>query len=205
MPITRGSTPATALPTNAPSGSTPSSRAFSSRRDHERGGAVVDARCVAGRDRAARAERGLQRGELLGGRVGPRVLVARRRRRPGRARRRSGRPRRAAAQRRCDSSANASWSSRETPQRSATFSPVSPIDSSGNSSSSCGFGKRQPSVVSYSDDGRRARTASSGFGITNGARRHRLDAARDEEVAVARDRPRGRRRRPPRAPTRRAG
>ena len=44
MPITRGSTPATALPTNAPSGSTPSSRAFSSRRDHERRGAVVDAR-----------------------------------------------------------------------------------------------------------------------------------------------------------------
>src|SRR5205814_2349565 len=30
MPITRGSTPATALPTNEPSGSTPSSRAFSS-------------------------------------------------------------------------------------------------------------------------------------------------------------------------------
>ena len=30
MPITRGSTPATALPANAPSGSTPSSRAFSS-------------------------------------------------------------------------------------------------------------------------------------------------------------------------------
>ena len=30
MPITRGSTPATALPTNVPSGSTPSSRAFSS-------------------------------------------------------------------------------------------------------------------------------------------------------------------------------
>ena len=30
MPITRGSTPATALATKAPSGSTPSSRAFSS-------------------------------------------------------------------------------------------------------------------------------------------------------------------------------
>ena len=47
------------------------------RRDHERRRAVVDPGCVAGRDRAALAERGLERGELLGGRVGPRVLVAR--------------------------------------------------------------------------------------------------------------------------------
>ena len=53
-----------------------------------------------------------------------------------------------AAQRRCDCSANASCSSRETPQRSATFSPVSPIDSSGNIASIRGFGNRQPSVVS---------------------------------------------------------
>ena len=35
----------------------------------------------------------------------------------------------AATARRCDSSANASWSSRETSYRSATFSAVSPIES----------------------------------------------------------------------------
>ena len=47
------------------------------RRDHERRRAVVDARRVAGRDRAALAERRLQRGELLERRVGTRMLVAR--------------------------------------------------------------------------------------------------------------------------------
>ena len=54
MPITRGSTPATAEPTNAPSGSTPSSRALLLARDHERGGAVVDAARVPGRHGAVR-------------------------------------------------------------------------------------------------------------------------------------------------------
>jgi hypothetical protein len=38
-------------------------------------------------------------------------------------------PSRAAIARWCDSSANASWSSRDTPYFSATFSAVSPIDS----------------------------------------------------------------------------
>src|ERR1700745_2003180 len=99
IPITRGSTPATALPTNAPSGSTPRSRARSSdamtsaaapslmpdevaavarppRRDEECGGPVVDAGRVAGRDRAARPERRLQRRELLERRVRARMLVA---------------------------------------------------------------------------------------------------------------------------------
>ena len=116
-------------------------------RDHERGSAVVDPARVAGGDGAVRPKRGPERGELLGARVGARMLVAVDlahgdelvveaaclARRPS-----------AAATR----SANASCSSRETPQRSATFSPVSPIDSSGNISSSRGFGKRQPSVVS---------------------------------------------------------
>src|SRR6266508_2868592 len=46
-------------------------------RDHERGGAVVDAARIPGGDRAAvRAERRLQRRELLGARVGPGMLVA---------------------------------------------------------------------------------------------------------------------------------
>ena len=44
--------------------------------DHERRRAVVDAARVAGRDGATRPERGLQRAELLGRRLGPRVLVA---------------------------------------------------------------------------------------------------------------------------------
>ena len=75
----------------------------------------------------------------------------------------------AAAQRFCERSANASWSSRETSQRSATFSPVSPIDSSGNISSSRGFGKRQPSVVSQTVWLPRG-NAESGFAMTRGAR-----------------------------------
>ena len=44
-------------------------------RDHERGGAVVDPARVAGGDGAVLAERGLQRGQLLGVRVRPRMLV----------------------------------------------------------------------------------------------------------------------------------
>ncbi len=75
----------------------------------------------------------------------------------------------AAAQRCCERSANASCSSRETSQRSATFSPVSPIDSSGNISSIRGLGKRQPSVVSQTVWFPRAKPCS-GFAITSGAR-----------------------------------
>ena len=54
-------------------------------------------------------------------------------------------------------------------QRSATFSPVSPIVSSGKSASSRGLGKRQPSVVSYSVRSPRG-NAASGFAVTSGAR-----------------------------------
>ena len=53
-PSRAGRRPATALATNAPSGSAPSSRALLLARDHERGGAVVEPARVAGRDRAVR-------------------------------------------------------------------------------------------------------------------------------------------------------
>ena len=46
-------------------------------RDHERRGAVVDAARVAGRHAASGAEGGLQLGQALGRRVGPRMLVDR--------------------------------------------------------------------------------------------------------------------------------
>ncbi len=75
----------------------------------------------------------------------------------------------AAAQRRWLSSAKASWSARLTSQRSATFSPVSPMLSSGKSSASRGFGKRQPIVVSYTVRSPRAKGFSS-LPITSGAR-----------------------------------
>ena len=77
MPITRGSTPATALPTNAPSGSTPSvarlllADAITS----AAAPSLMPARVARG-DGAALAERRLQRRELLERRVGPRMLVA---------------------------------------------------------------------------------------------------------------------------------
>ena len=75
----------------------------------------------------------------------------------------------AAAQRRWLSSANASWSARLTPQRSATFSPVSPMLSSGKRSAMRGLGKRQPIVVSYTVRSPRANAFSS-LPITSGAR-----------------------------------
>ena len=93
IPITRGSTPATAPATKAPSGSTPSSRALLLRRDHERGCAVVQARRVARGDGAVLAERRLQGCELLE-RSCPGADARRARsRRPARARRRNDRPR----------------------------------------------------------------------------------------------------------------
>ena len=168
MPITRGSTPATAEPTNAPSGSTPSARAFSSL-------AITSAAAPSLRPLAFPAvtvpparKAGLSWASfsaLVSGRgcssrtTSPTATISS-----------SNLPASdAAAQRRCDSRANASWSSRDTSQRSATFSPVSPIDSSGNISSSRGFGKRQPSVVSYSTLLPRG-NAASGFATANGAR-----------------------------------
>ena len=54
----------------------------------------------------------------------------------------------AAAQRACERSAQASCSSRVTVKRSATFSPVSPIDSLPTRAARTGFTNRQPSVVS---------------------------------------------------------
>ena len=145
------------------------------------------------------AERRLQRGELLGVRLRARMLVDARRRRPGRARRRSGRPRwpppsaaASAARTRPDPRA-------QTPQRSATFSPVSPIDSSGNISSSRGFGKRQPSVVSHTVWSPRG-NAVSGFAMTSGARLIDSTPPATNEVAVAGEHRVAGGRRPPESP-----
>ena len=86
----------------------------------------------------------------------------------------------------CERSANASWSSRETPHRSATFSPVSPIASVENLAAYAGFTNRQPSVVSCSVRSPRS-NGFVGFGGDQRRARHRLDAAGHEQVAVARD------------------
>ena len=75
----------------------------------------------------------------------------------------------AAAQRCCERSANASWSSRMTPHRSATFSPVSPIASVENRAAYAGFTNRQPSVVSCSVRSPRS-NGFAGFAVTSGAR-----------------------------------
>ena len=56
----------------------------------------------------------------------------------------------AAAVRRWLSRANASWRSREMPQRSATFSAVSPIEYGWCFAASFGLTNRQPRVVSMS-------------------------------------------------------
>ena len=168
IPITRGSTPVTALPTNAPSGSTPSTRAFSSLAitsaaapsliPLEFPAVTVPPSRNAGFNPASFSA--LVSGRGCSSRSTPLTGINSTAKRPASA---------AAAQRRCERSANASWPSRETCQRSATFSPVSPIDSSGNVSSSRGFGNRHPSVVSHAFRSPRG-NARSGFAITNGAR-----------------------------------
>ena len=147
MPITRGSTPATALPRKVPSGSTPRSRAFSSDAitsaaapslipDAFPAVTVPPAR-NAGFSVASFSS--VVSGRGCSSRTMSPTETSSSSKRPASA---------AAAQRCCDWNANASWSSREMPQRSATFSPVSPIDSGGKHSACFGLVNRQPSVVS---------------------------------------------------------
>src|SRR5436190_7736291 len=168
MPITRGSTPATAPPAKAPSGSTPSSRAFSA-------DAITSAAAPSlipeefpavtvplSRNAGFSAE-SLSRsvsGRGCSSRSTSPTATSSSAKRPASA---------ASAQRCCDRSAKASWSSRVTAHRSATFSPVSPIDSSGNFAARRGFGNSQPRVVSYAVRSPRG-NALSGFPITSGAR-----------------------------------
>ena len=111
MPITRGSTPATALADEAPSGSAPSSRARSSLAITSAAApSLIPLELPAVTVPPAR-KAGFSDAELLGASCpGADARRARGRRRRRARRRRSAR----AAQRCCDSSANASWSSRET-------------------------------------------------------------------------------------------
>ncbi len=60
MPMMRGGTPAVAIATTRARGVRPWRRAASSRGDEQRRGAVVDARGVAGRDRAAGSRNGVR-------------------------------------------------------------------------------------------------------------------------------------------------
>ena len=96
-------------------------------RDHERCSAVVDPA------RVARRHRPVRRGTRAAARPSFSSVVSgrgcsSRTSSPAGTSSSSNRPASAAAaQRCCERSANASWSARETPQRSATFSPVSPI------------------------------------------------------------------------------
>ena len=75
MPITRGSTPATARPDERAERLDAELLRLLLAREHERGGAVVEPRRVAGGDRPAFPKRGLQPGQRLRGRLGTRVLV----------------------------------------------------------------------------------------------------------------------------------
>ena len=75
----------------------------------------------------------------------------------------------AATARCCETSAKASWSSRLTVQRSATFSAVSPIEYGWCISARAGLVKRQPSVVSAISRLPRSKGASA-LSWTYGAR-----------------------------------
>ena len=185
MPITRGSTPATALPTNAPSGSTPSSRARSSLAitsaaapsliplalpavtvpPSRNAGSARRASRRSCRDGGARRARRSPTGTSSSAKrpaswaAAQRLVRLRARTRPGpRARRRSARRR----------------SRRSRPSTRAGTAP--PGAGWGSASrASC----RTPSVAA------RERL----LGLRQDERRagHRLDAARDEEIAVAGD------------------
>ena len=76
IPITRGSTPATALATNAPSGSTPSARAFSSDAITSAAAPSLSPLELPAVTVPPSRNGRLQRRELVGARVRPRVLVA---------------------------------------------------------------------------------------------------------------------------------
>ena len=147
---------------------------------------------VAGRDRAAARKAGRSLARAAGrcppgdARRGRRVPVRPGRRRPRPARSgSSNRPASMAAIAFCWlARAKASWRSRLTAQRSATFSPVSPIDSG-----LCRSARRrvdeppaQGGVLQLV-----AATIPGGRRLGHDARRagHRLDAAADEHVAVA--------------------
>ena len=140
-------------------------------------GAVVDARCVAGRHRAAlRANAGCELAERLERRVRARVLVGVDRDRSPlllrhghrrRSRRRNVRSRRAAPRAAGSRSANASWSCAgyRVLARDVLGRLAHRVDAV--RASSLGFTKRQPSVVSKSG---LAPERPSAFGMTNGAR-----------------------------------
>ena len=186
MPITRGSTPATALPTNAPSGSTPSSRAFSSDAITSAAAPSLMPGRVAGRDRAALAERRLQRRELLGvvsGRgCSSRVDVADRRR----ARRRSGPPRRRRPAPLRRERERVLVLARDAPPLGHVLARLAHrLEREHRLHPRIREAPAERRVV----HGRRCRagTPCPASPSTSGARRHRLDAAGDEEVAVARD------------------
>ena len=200
MPMTDGSTPATAVLTIARERSQPE-RARPLRLDeHDRGGAVVDARGVAGGDRPARPERGLEPREALGGRVGARALVALD---DAAARRRAAatgtgttwsanRPSSIAA----DGALLAQQRERvlvraDTPQRSATISAVSPSETVTPCSARRGLTNRQPSVR-VDELARAALVAGLRLQHDERCARHRLDAARHDDIRVAgHDRVRG--------------
>ena len=75
IPMKRGSTPATALPTKYAEGLEAEALHLVLRGDHNSGGAVADARGVARCDAAAFAESRLERRQLVQRRVRSRVLV----------------------------------------------------------------------------------------------------------------------------------
>ena len=177
--------------------------AFSALAIDEGGRAVVDAARVPGGDRAVRAKRGLERGELLDRRVRARMLVARRRRRPARARRRTGLPRRQpraaagsrARRRPAPPATRRSARRRSRRSRPSTRAGTSPPGAGSGSASraSC------PRAV-WLPRG----NARSGLPMTSGARL--IDSTPPAtKSSPSPARPRGRRRRPRRARTRRAG
>ena len=168
MPITRGSTPATALPTNAPSGSAPSSFAFSSLATTSAAAPSLIPLELPAVTVPSLRNAGFSARKLVGVGVGPRMLVARqladRHELVGEAPLRVGRrPALLRLERE-----RVLVLARDLPALGDVLARL-PIDSSGNISSMRGLGNRQPSVVSQIVWLPRG-NARSGFAITSGAR-----------------------------------
>ena len=180
-----GSTPATAPATKRPSGSTPSSRASLLARDHQRGRAVVEAARVPGRHVPSLRKAGFSARELLRGRVRPRMLVLARPRPTGTSSsaKRPPRQRRPAPlrlERRTRPDPRARFPN--APRRSRRSRPST---RAGTSPPAAGWGSASRASCPR-PSGCRAGTPCSGFGMHERRAAHRLDAAGDEQVAVAR-------------------
>ena len=182
MPITRGSTPATALPNEAPQRLRAELARLLLARDHERCGAVVEPARVSGGDGSVLSERRLQRRKLSGSCPGADARPdepSYRHELVGEAP--AGRP----AQRRCERRRTRPGPRARRPALGDVLARLAHrLEREHRLEPRVGEAPAERRVVDIVRSPRG--NAVSGFAIDEWRPAHRLDAAGDEEVAVAR-------------------